>query len=619
MEGLPRGTVTFLFTDIESSSTRWESDPVEMRAALARHDAILAEVIGRFGGAVFKHLGDGLCAAFGSASSALSAGVTAQGLLQAEPWPGGISLAVRMGVHTGEIEPRDGDYFGPAVNRVARVMDVANGGQIVCSAATASLCREVLLLDAGEHELRGVGTEHLHLVVGDAFRPDPRPLRTVSRSRSNVPARVTSFVGRAGDVAELVTEIDGHRLVTLIGVGGVGKTSLALAVARQVLDRFKDGVWLCELAPVGDSRSVPAAVADALGARSQPGMSLVDSILDYLRDRHALIVLDNCEHLDDAAARLAERIVVETGVTVLATSRSPLGVGGERVWAVNPLEAETSGVELFADRARDRDCRFILDDDSRRAVEEICRRLDGIPLAIELAAARARAMSPSAIAQRLDHRFRLLRGGRKGARHETLHDTLRWSYELLSAAEAALFDRLSVFAGGFTLESVEAVCADLDMVDVPAVLDLLTSLVDRSMVVAEPTADGDRFRLLETLREYGTDRLAATSALDTYRAKHASWFRDVALEIEQQLWTPNEATAWRTIEAEWDNLRTAFSTALGQDDIGTAAEIVGALGWCAAWTARDELFGGAEVLLGKPGIEQHPRYADLCGIAAWTS
>jgi hypothetical protein len=228
-------------------------------------------------------------------------------------------------------------------------------------------------------------------------------------------------------------------------------------------------------------------------------------------------------------------------------------------------------------------------------------------------------MSPSAIAQRLDHRFRLLRGGRKGARHETLHDTLRWSYELLSAAEAALFDRLSVFAGGFTLESVEAVCADLDMVDVPAVLDLLTSLVDRSMVVAEPTADGDRFRLLETLREYGTDRLAATSALDTYRAKHASWFRDVALEIEQQLWTPNEATAWRTIEAEWDNLRTAFSTALGQDDIGTAAEIVGALGWCAAWTARDELFGGAEVLLGKPGIEQHPRYADLCGIAAWTS
>ena len=612
---LPVGTVTFLFTDIEGSSSQWESDPVAMRARLARHDEIVRDAIESWGGVVFKHLGDGFGAAFGSAPDAVAAAGAAQAGLGAGSWPAGTAPRVRMGLHSGEASPTGGDYFGPAVNRAARVMAAANGGQIAVSAATAALCPAVGFRDVGQHVLAGVGVERLFVV---ARVGDNRPLRSAVVTPTNLAADTSSFVGRARDVEELSELIGSHRLVTVVGPGGIGKTRLVTETAARLVQRFSDGIWFCDLAAVGDGGRVVAAVAETVGARPQPDMELVEAIALFLQRRRCLIILDNCEHVLPAAAGLARRLV-EAGVVVVATSRELLGVPGEQLCPIDPLDPATAGRELFVDRARQRDPHFVLDADGELAARDLCRRLDGMPLAIELAAARTRVLSPRAIADRLDDRFKLLRGGRRGDRHQTLRDTVAWSYELLTDAEAPLFDRLSVFAGGFTLDAVEAVCADHDSeerdVDPDDVLDLLAGLVDKSMV-QRVRGNADRFTQLETLRQFGTERLDTHGLTSRYRDRHLQYFARLTAQSDAHIFSVDEAKMWAIFDQEWDNLRAAFTHALETGDTEQAVTLVTASAMFAMFAMRFELGDWADQLAAR-GELVDPQLARVQGVQAW--
>ncbi len=446
----PTGTVTFLFTDIEGSTGRWEADSAEMRDALAAHDAILRSAIEDHGGWLFKHTGDGVIAAFSSARRAVDAAIEAQRALQ---------LPVRMGLATGEAELRDGDYFGPTLNRAARVEAAGHGGQIVLAASTAGLVDGIDLLDLGEHRLRGLsGAQRLFQVRGAGLRSEFPPLRTVDAVPGNLRVQVTSFVGREADVAGVKAAIASHRMVTLTGVGGVGKTRLAQQVAGELMSEYPDGVWLIELAPVGDPSAVPDAVAMALGITQQPGMSVGESVAEALAGRRRLLILDNCEHVLAAVADLVELILAGSStVKLLATSREGLRVPAELLWSVPSLEVRegvtSPAASLFVERAKAVSKGFALHDEAdAAAVVEICARLDGIPLAIELAAARMVSMSPSEVRDRLDDRFRLLAGGRRGSeRHQTLWGAIQSSYDLLGDNERSIFCRCSVFAGGFEL------------------------------------------------------------------------------------------------------------------------------------------------------------------------
>jgi hypothetical protein len=407
--GAPTGTVTFLFTDIEGSTARWEADPEGMRAALAAHDNVLREAIEARGGLMFKHTGDGVCAAFASAQAAVDAAVAAQRLLE---------LPVRMGVATGTAEPGEGDYFGPVVNRTARVMTAGHGGQILVAASTASLVDGVDLADLGLHQLRDL-SEPLRLfqLRTGGLRTDFPPLRTVDVAPGNLRAQATSFVGREREMGEVTDVLRRHRLVTLTGAGGVGKTRLALQVAAGLTGAYPDGVWLCELAAAANAEEMAEVVARNLGVVQRPQMTLEESIVDFLRPQQLLVVLDNCEHLIDHAARLVDAVISGAPqVTVLATSQESLGVSAEREWRLRSLALEAGGadqvcseaVALFVERATAANQAFVLDPATLPALSEICGRLDGIPLAIELAAARTKAMTPAEIAAHLDERFRLL-------------------------------------------------------------------------------------------------------------------------------------------------------------------------------------------------------------------
>ena len=544
MDRLPSGTVTFLFTDIEASSERWEADPAEMTRTLARHDELLSAAISAAGGAVFKHLGDGMCAVFASAPGAVGAAVSAQAALQREAWPRGRRLAVRMGIHSGEAFPLGGDYFGPAVNRAARVMGTANGGQVTCSAATSALCRGTALSDRGDHELRGVGPERL-FVVAAGYEVDERPLRTVTK-RGNLPRPPTSFVGRFGEPERLAGELAGGKVLSLVGPGGVGKTRLAIEAAAVVEDGFADGVWWCELGPLTDPEAVGSVVAATVGVQPQEGWDLLDVIVDALAGRDLLMVLDNCEHVLNSVCSLTERLLRSGTVAVLTTSREPLGTSGERVWPVPSLDPASEGVALFCDRAAAADATFTLGDDLE-AVTEICQRLDGIPLAIELAAARVRALAPADLALRLNDRFRLLRGGHRGGleRHQTLRAAVEWSYLLLTEGEQLLFARLSVFAGGFDLAAAEMVCSDgqLDALDV---VDVMASLVDKSMVTAQRERHHITYRLLETLRQYGEERLSGPDA-EMVRDRHLTHFRQDRPPCSAAVRRPRTSRGRRTV------------------------------------------------------------------------
>jgi predicted ATPase/class 3 adenylate cyclase len=485
----PSGVVTFLFTDVEGSTRRWEADADAMRVALAAHDEVLRGAIEAHGGWLFKHTGDGVCAAFASPRSAVDAAVAAQRALE---------LPVRMGLATGEAELREGDYFGAVLNRAARVMAAGHGGQILLAESTAGLLSGVDLVNLGPRRLRDVPMPvGVFQVQAAELRAEFPPLRALDTSPGNLRRATTSLIGRESEVADIEAAVKAHRLVTLTGVGGVGKTRLALEVAAHLVDEFPDGVWFFELAAVADPAAVPDAAAAVLGITQQPGKTVSESVAAALEGRVRLLVIDNCEHVLDAAADLIEAILAHSAtVRILATSREGLGVPDEQVWPVRSLDAaagiDSAAVSLFVERAQGIAPSFsMVDGDEAAAVIEICQRLDGIPLAIELAASRMASMTASEMRDRLDHRFRLLVGSRRGlARHHTLRHAVAWSYDLLDDAEKALLERCSVFAGGFDLQSVCAVAGSDDLDDF-AVLDLLDALVRKSLLVggADPVFD----------------------------------------------------------------------------------------------------------------------------------
>ena len=584
-----------MFTDIEGSTRLWDEHPELMRLALARHDAILRAVIDGHGGFVFSTGGDGVAAAFQRAGDAAAAAVGAQRALLAEPWTAPVELRVRMGLHTGEAYERDGDYFGPPVNRAARVMAAGHGGQILMS----SVARELVgpgvdfeLHDLGSHDLRGV-TEPLHLfgVSAEGVAWLDRPLVTArARTQGNLPRPVSEWIGSVTELQRRAAELPRRRLVTLTGSGGVGKTRTAIETAWLASDEYPAGVWLVELAAVADPGAVLDAVAATMTIPPQPGLSTLEAIIDGLRGRKLLMILDNCEHVMTQVAELVAAVASRCDtVTVLATSREPLGVAGERVTAVPSLPI-ADAVELFCDRARAADDTVRFDRKELDAVEAICRRLDGIPLAIELAAARIRSLAPTELLPRLDDRFRLLRGAGRGGleRHQTLRATVDWSYQLLTEPEQLAFDRISVFAGTFDLPAAEAVCAD-DAIDDLDIVDLLASLVDKSMVIAEHTNMGTRYRLLETLRQFGEEHTDARGDTAQLRDRHLGHYVDAAGGADRRRASPEQLEAEETLAAEWDNLRAALDWAITTNDLDAAQAIVAAAGQHSRARMRHEL------------------------------
>jgi predicted ATPase/class 3 adenylate cyclase len=595
---LPAGTVTFLFTDIEGSTRLWERHADGMKQALARHDALLQEIIAGHGGHIFKTVGDGVYAAFPSATSALDAARTAQHQLAAEAWavPGGIR--VRMALHTGTVEPRDGDYFGPALNRVARLLAAGHGGQILVSEATRALVAdelpaEVKLQDRGRHRLKDLARpEQIFQVVAPGLQIEFPALRSLDTLPNNLPRQLTSFVGRERELAEIKDLVAGNALVTLTGPGGSGKTRLALQAGAEFVGRFEDGVWLAELATLSDPNLVPETVAAALGVRDQIDRpSLLDTLTQYLRPKSMLILMDNCEHLREAASDLIDRLLRACpNLRVLATSQAALGVAGEVTYQVPPLSMPDpkhlpsvddlmgfEAVRLFVDRAVLSQPRFALTPRNAAAVAQITSRLDGIPLAIELAAARVKAIPVEEIAGRLDDRFRLLISGTRTIppQHQTLQATLDWSYELLTPTEQMLLSRLSVFAGGFTLEAVEAVCA-IDESRRRELLDVLTSLIDRSLVQFEE--DEARYRLLETIRLYARDKLVAAGEEPLIRGRHRDWYLQLAEKAERHLIGPDQKEWLERLEREHENMQAALEWSnLDPDGAGAGLRLAAAL------------------------------------------
>jgi predicted ATPase len=600
--GRPSGIVTFLFTDVEGSTRRWEAEPDSMRAALAVHDEVLRSTFEAADGWVFKHTGDGVCAAFISPDSALDAAMSAQRVLE---------LPVRMGMATGEAELRDDDYFGPALNRAARVMAAGHGGQVLVAESTAALVNDGGLLDLGERRLRDLsGAQRLFQATGPGLRLDFPPLRTLDSVPGNLPVQTTSLIGRDLDVAEIAELVREHRLVTLTGVGGVGKTRLALQVAAELVPDFPDGVWLVELAELSDPAAVPSAVAAAVGVTPQAGMSITQSVAESLAGRQMLMVLDNCEHVLDAAGDLVEAVLGRSVVAkVVATSREGLRVRGEFLWAVPSLDTsagtKSAAVALFVERAEAVAAGFSLTEVEATAVAEICGRLDGIALAIELAAARMVSMSPSDVRDRLGDRFRLLGGGRRGLeRHQTLRHAVQWSYELLDDEERTLLNRCSVFAGGFDLAAAVAVGGAGDL-DEFAVLDLLDSLVRKSLLAVETSLGPARYTMLETIRQFCEEQLASTSALEATLDRHAGHFAARA-EMNFDRWASRDqpaAIAW--YDAELANLRSGFTWAVDRGDLDAAATIAVKVAFTAVFSESYEPIAWCEQLLAPAEAQQH--------------
>ncbi len=599
MPELPSGTVTFLFTDLEGSTRLWEQHRAEMRPALERHDAILREAVEQHHGIVVKTTGDGLHAVFRATRTAADAALAAQRALAAETWavPGG--LRVRMGLHTGDAVARDGDYYGPATNRAARVMASAHGGQIVLSHATEEILRDALpddvgLIDLGEHRLPDLARpERIFQVVATGLEREFPPLRALDAVPGNLPSQLTSFVGRAVEREAIADALLASRLVTVTGVGGVGKSRIAIQVALDIAPRFPDGAWLCDLTTAQDHDELGQVVAATLGVLARPATSLADSVIDALRMRELVLVFDNCEHIVEAVGRLAEGLLRDCpGVRILATSREALGIGGEQVWPLSALELPSRGasvddvlaseaVQLFAERARAVVPGFTLDASNTEAVAEICRRLDGIPLAVELAAARVTIMSPADIASRLDQRFQLLTGGRRSAaeRHQTLRSAIEWSYELLEPREKALFVRLAVFPGSFDAEAAAAVAVQDDL-EAWDILDAGAGLVAKSMLTADEASGTTRYQMLETLRTFARERLEATDDLHVMFRRHADHYTRFAEAADAGLAGPDEVEWRNRVHLELENLRAAFIRCLllgEDDDIRRALRIVAAL------------------------------------------
>ena len=568
--------MTFLFTDIKDSTRLWESTPADMAAAVQAHDVIVRSAIERHGGYVFATGGDGFCAAFSSAVDAVTAAVESQRELGSDET---IPFAARMALHTGEAIERDCNYYGTEVNRAGRLMALAHGGQVLVSDAAEVLVRSrVVLRPLGDHILRGLrGTIPVFQVMADGLTPEFPVLRSVDRFSGNLPRQGTSLVGRDTEVDEVAELVRSQGLVTLTGVGGVGKTRLAIEVGTELIGEFDDGVWIVELAGVGDSDAVPAALATVLGITPQSDVPLIDTVADTVAGRRMLLVVDNCEHLRGSVAAAIEAILGRTGHTkVLATSREAVGVPGESVTTVSPLEiaggVTSDAVTLFIERARSARHDFELQDpQTAAAVTEICQAVDGLPLGIELAAARMAAMSAIEVRDRLADRFRLLEGGARGPERQlTLRHAVEWSYDLLTNEERSLLRTASVFAGGFDLSSICAVVDDADEIDVLRHLD---SLVRKSLIVAGHSATKTRYSLYETIRQFAEDRLADAGERERARNVHATQFGRRAV-AEWERWDGpgwREAVDW--VELELDNLRAGFRWSAERGQIEVATDI----------------------------------------------
>jgi len=608
---LPTGTVTFLFTDIEGSARLWEQDPERMRPALGRHDALARTAIEGHRGSVVKMIGDGVHAAFADPLDALRATLQLQQALADPEATGGVPLRVRCGVHLGVAEHRDNDFFGTAVNRAARLMAAAHGGQVIVSQAVVDrvadrLPQAVTLRDLGSVRLRDLASpERVYQVVHPRLRQDFPALRSLMATPNNLAQQVTSFVGRERELADVKKLLANTRLATLLGAGGLGKTRLSLHVAVEVLDDYPDGVWLVELAPLADGRLLAQAVASVLGVKEEAGRPVQETLLKFVQDRQLLLVLDNCEHLLPACAELVKQLL-QAGprVKILATSREPLHVAGETTYPVPSLSVpeprlrlahtaltQYEAIRLFVDRAKAAQPAFALTAQNASTVADICRHLDGIPLALELAAVRVRALSVEAIAARLSDRFRLLTGGDRTAlpRQQTLRACIDWSYDLLTDPERALLRRLAVFAGGWTPEAAEAVGADREATP-NNVLNLLTQLLEKSLVVMD--AEGRRYRLLETVRQYAQDRLHESGDGEAARERHRDYFLALAEEAEPKLKGAQQAEWLQRLEEEHDNLRAGLSWSLAEAGSGAGLRLCGALGWF--WETRGHFAEGRE-------------------------
>jgi predicted ATPase/class 3 adenylate cyclase len=631
---LATGTVTFLFTDIEGSTRLWEEEPERMRPALARHDAISRTAVESHRGLVVKSTGDGVHAAFDDARDALVAAVDLQQALTDPATTNGVALRVRCGLHTGLVEHRDNDFFGPTLNRAARIMSAAHGGQVLLSQVVVDGVRDrlpaaVSLRDLGRVRLKDLATpEHVYQVVHPDLRLEFPALRSLEATPNNLPQQATSFIGREKELAELKRLLAGTRLVTLTGSGGCGKTRLSLQVAADSLERFPDGVWLVELAALADAGLVVQTVSSVLGLKEEPGKPLVHTLGAHLKDRRLLLLLDNCEHLLDGCAALADTLVRQCPhLTMLASSREALGIGGEQAYRVpslslpDPKQAQTpaavapfESVRLFTERALLARPDFRVTNQNAATLASICNRLDGIPLAIELAAARVRSLSVEELNRKLDERFRILTGGSRTAlpRQQTLRSLIDWSYDLLHEPEKLLLQRLSVFVGGWTLAAAEPVCAG-EGVAVAEVLDLMTSLVDKSLVVVDQNSEPYRYRLLETVRQYARERLLESGSSEAVRERHRDCFLALAEEAESKL-TGTEQAAWlRRLEGEHDNLRSALESSLVVAGEGTGLRLCGALQ--RFWRTRGHISEGREWcarVLGKVEVEdQTPERAKV--------
>jgi predicted ATPase/class 3 adenylate cyclase len=615
MEHLPSGTVTFLFTDIEGSTKLAQEHPDQWESLRERHHAILQSAIESHNGYVFQIIGDAFCVAFHTARDGLEAAIASQRKLQAEDWRDTL-IKVRMGIHTGEAKLQAaGDYHGYlTMSLVQRLMSAGHGGQILLSNAAENLLRgqlpkDMSLRDMGEHKFKDV-TQSVRVfqVVALDLQSDFPSLRALDVFPNNLPTQLTSFVGREKELAHVKKLLHDARMLTLIGPGGTGKTRLSIQAANEVLNQYPDGVWLVELAPISDGSLVSRTTTIAIGLREEPQRQIMDVLCEYLHDKRLLLVLDNCEHLVDACARMSDKILhAAPNTRVLASSREALGIGGEVTYRVPSLGlpdvhhlppaeslSQYEAVKLFIDRATNAVPTFAVTNENAPALAQICDRLDGIPLAIELAAAKIRVLSLDQIAKRLDDRFRLLTGGSRTAleHHQTLRAAIDWSYNLLPVAEQLLFTRLSVFMGGWTLEAAEAACSDT-IVNSEDILDLLEHLINKSIVIMEETQYETRYHMLETIRQYATEKLAE---VDAWREQHASYFLTLAENIQPYLEKPEPASWLDKLENEHNNFRAALAWVREKGEVDLGLRLASAL--CLFWFMRSYLSEGTTQIEG---------------------
>jgi predicted ATPase/class 3 adenylate cyclase len=596
----PTGTVTFLFTDIEGSTKMWEQDSSSMQVALARHDEILRRVTEEHGGYVFKTVGDAFCCAFSTATDALETALETQQELFAKEWGVEGGVRVRMALHTGAAEERDGDYFGPPVNRVARLLSAAHGGQVLLSLPTQELVRDQLpsgtsLRDLGERRLKDLfRPERVFQLLAPELPSEFPPLRSLDAYRNNLPLQPTPLVGREKEISEVCNLLRSGetRLLTLTGPGGTGKTRLALQAAADLLEDFPDGTFFVQLATLTDADLFISAVAETLGVRETGEQALDDSLKNYLSERRMLLVLDNFEQVLEAAPTVTELLTVAPELKVLTTSRAPLGLYGEHEFPVPPLTlpdlerqpplerlTQYEAVGLFVERARAIKPEFEVTNESAPAVAEICVRLDGLPLAIELAAARIKMLPPRAMLQRLGSRLKLLTGGARDLpeRQRTLRATIEWSFALLDEGEQLLFRRLAVFSGGRTLEAIEAICDTRSDLTVD-VFEGVSSLLDKSLLRQEEGANGEpRFVMLETVHEFAREKLQGSGEAEQIKRVHAEYFLTLAEEAYPELKGANQLQWLERLEVEHDNMRAALSWTLERKEVEVALRLGGVL------------------------------------------